>query len=51
MEDLRKGDETPRLLPGKSPVEIEKSIGLDEDNAIIDGYCANCATARPNLKR
>ena len=38
MEDLRKGDVTPRLLPGQSPVEIENSIGLDEDNAIIDRY-------------
>ncbi len=42
-EDLQKGDKTPRLLPGQSPVEIEKSIGLDEDNAIINGYFGvNC---------
>ena len=43
MEDLQKGDETPRLLPGQSPVEIEKSIGLDKDDAIINGYFGvNC---------
>lgn len=43
MEDIRQGDKTPRLLPGPSPVEIEKSIGLDEDEAIINKYFGvNC---------
>ncbi len=43
MEDLKKGDQTPRLLPGRSLVEIEKSIGLDEDERIINSYFGvNC---------
>ena len=43
MEDLRQGDQTPRLLPGPSPVEIEKSIGLDDDEEIISKYFGvNC---------
>jgi len=47
MEDLKKGDETPRLLPGQSPVEIEKGIGLDEDDAIINSYPGvNCPLHR-----
>ncbi|MCF8049687.1 MAG: isocitrate lyase/PEP mutase family protein [Desulfobacterales bacterium] len=43
MEDIQNGDETPRLLPGQSPVEIEKGIGLDEDDVIINSYFGvNC---------
>jgi 2-methylisocitrate lyase-like PEP mutase family enzyme len=43
MEDIKKGDETPRLLPGQTPVEIEKGIGLDDDDAIINTYYGvNC---------
>ncbi len=36
--DLEDGSKTPRLPPGPSPVEIEKSIGLDEDEALIERY-------------
>ena len=36
--DLEKGTETPHLMPGPSPADIEKSIGLDQDDAIIKRY-------------
>ncbi len=49
MEDLKKGDQIPRLLPGRSPVEIEKSIGLDEDERIINSYFGvNCPIPKQN---
>jgi 2-methylisocitrate lyase-like PEP mutase family enzyme len=38
--DLEKGTETPRLMPGPSPVEIEKSIGLDQDDEINKRYAS-----------
>lgn len=43
MEDIKQGDRTPRLLPGRGPVEIERGIGLDEDDMIINSYFGvNC---------
>ena len=36
--DIKKGTEKPALLPGPSPIEIEKTIGLAEDDAINDRY-------------
>jgi 2-methylisocitrate lyase-like PEP mutase family enzyme len=38
--DLEKGTETPRLMPGPSPVEIEKSVGLDQDDEINKRYAS-----------
>ncbi len=38
MEDLKQGDKTPRLMPGPSPVDIEKYIGLDKDDEILKRY-------------
>jgi 2-methylisocitrate lyase-like PEP mutase family enzyme len=36
--DLEKGTETPRLMPGPTPIDIERSIGLDLDDAINKRY-------------
>ena len=48
MEDITSGDQTPRLLPGPGPVEIEKGIGLDEDERIINTYFGvNCPLPYP----
>jgi 2,3-dimethylmalate lyase len=36
--DLQDGSRTPRLMPGPSPVDIEKAIGLDTDDALNKRY-------------
>ncbi|HHE41765.1 MAG TPA: isocitrate lyase/PEP mutase family protein [Dehalococcoidia bacterium] len=40
-EDVAKGTEVPRLAPGPSPVEIEKTLGLDLDTELNNRYSSS----------
>jgi len=36
--DIEKGTVVPRVLPGPSPVEVEKTLGLDLDSELNTRY-------------